>query len=102
MDIMQAIMDIEQKAQGILDDTDELRANQEAILQQELQDKEQKTQECIVEQLKQAEFRIAADRQDEMERLESAYEKKLEALEIACQANQNKWIQQITQAIIAR
>lgn len=100
MDIMQAIVDIEKTARGIAESTDALQKNYEASIQEEIRIREQETTGRVKARLEQLRMRMDADRQEEMEKLEAAYEQKLEALSEKCKSKQDSWVREITQAVI--
>ena len=84
MDIMQAILDIEEKARGISDSAKAMQENYEADLGQEIKKREQESKQHVTAELEQIKLRMDAEREEEMEQLESFYEKKMEALSNQC------------------
>lgn len=100
MDIMQAIVEIEKTARGIADATDALQQSYESDIQEEIKRREQETDQKVKARLEQLRMRMDAERQEEMEKLEAVYEQKLENLSQICTANQERWVQEITQAVI--
>ncbi|MBE5039431.1 hypothetical protein [Ructibacterium gallinarum] len=100
MDIMQAIVDIENTVRGITDSTAELEKDYDKKIQEEIRQKEQETDIKVKEKLEQLKMQMNAERQEEMEHLETVYEKKLEALSNTCKEQQETWIHDMTQAVI--
>ncbi len=100
MDIMQAILDIEEKARGISDSAAAAEENYEADIQKEIKHREQESREQVAKQLEQLRLRMDAERQEDMEQLETFYEHKLEALSKQCQEKKQAWIDSITEAVI--
>lgn len=102
MDIMQAILDIEQKAQGVIESADELKAVQEAELEKELASMRDKIDADAHMRIAQITDRAAAERQEEINALEKEYRSKIEALDNKCKENKQKWIDEITLRIISQ
>lgn len=100
MDIMQAILDIEQKAQGIVDSADELKAVQETELQKEIEGARNKIDADAHMKIAQITDRAAAERQEAVNALEKEYRSKIEALDNRCRENKQRWIDEITAKII--
>ena len=100
MDIMQAILDIEEKARGISDSAKAMQENYEADLGQEIKKREQESKRHVTVELEQIKLRMDAEREEEMEQLEIFYEKKMEALSNQCKQKKQAWIDEITKAVL--
>ena len=96
MDIMQAILDIEEKARGISDSAKAMQENYEADLGQEIKKREQESKQHVTAELEQIKLRMDAEREEEMEQLE----KKMEALSNQCKQKKQAWIDEITKAVL--
>lgn len=99
MDIMQAIIDIEEKARKISESAQNLRDEYEDEINREINLRKQETENKISEHLKQYKLRIDAECKEEIEALEKVYEGKLEALSKTCKAKKDVWVKTITQNI---
>ena len=100
MDIMQAILDIDEKARGISDSAKAMQENYEADLGQEIKKREQESKRHVTAELEQIKLRMDAEREEEMEQLEIFYEKKMEALSNQCKQKKQAWIDEITKAVL--
>lgn len=100
MDIMQAIMDIEQKAQGIVEAADELKAHQEEILDKEICDLNEKMLTALNSETEKIRREYNSIRDDEMAKTERKYAEKFEALEEKFSRGRSKWISDIYNAVL--
>lgn len=100
MNIMQAIIDIEEKARGVAESAEALQENFEAELKKEIEDKRLMTENKIHDALEQYKLRNDAECKEEIEKLEKYYDSKLERLSDICKANKTAWVSEITQNII--
>lgn len=101
MDIMQAILDIEQKAQGIIDSADVLKEQQKQEIEAEIEKLRQKSDAAAKAQISQYVQRTDAERKEQTEKLEEAYRKRLSALDAVCSEKKQGWIDEITKRILA-
>lgn len=101
MDIMQAILDIEQKAQGIVDSAEELKESRKTVLENEIKEMENKAAAELRSRRERMEREAAEKRREAMENLEKSYAEKLETLDKKCAANKEKWIDDIVNAVIS-
>ena len=99
MDIMQAIIDIEEKARGISEAAVNLEQDYERDVNEEIELRKRETEKRINEYLEQLKQRMDVECREEIEELEKAYETKFEALSDICKSKQDLWIQNITQNI---
>lgn len=96
MDIMKAILDIEEKAQSIMNTTDD-------IGEEMRRDTEKRIAEIDAGMKKDADEKISVHRanaekkmKSELESLEKDFGKKLDALENAFAENRARWVKEIT------
>lgn len=99
MDIMKAIIDIEEKARGVSETALKLQQNYEQDLKKEIDARKLKTESEIENTLKQYKMRIDAESKDEIEALEKKYDEKFEQLSNVCKQNQSAWIEKITKNV---
>ncbi len=99
MDIMHAIMNIEQKVKAIADSADELIESQNTILNDEIRKKEEEMNIRLAEQSGRIEEEYAYHCEESMQKLERAYAEKLESLDKKCRAGREKWIAEIVFSI---
>lgn len=99
MDIMHAIMDIEQKVKAIADSADELKESQNTILNEEIRKKEEEMNIRLAEQSGRIEEEYNFRREESMQKLEREYADKLESLDEKCRAGKEKWVAEIVSAI---
>ncbi len=100
MDIINAIADIEQKMQEIIDSADEDRKKHEKELEDELLLRERTMQKRLSGECDAIKKRSEAEANDRIAALDRAYEKKLSALKEKCDANKEIWVQKIFDAVI--
>ncbi len=100
MDIMQAIMDIEQKAQGIVKSADELKEHQQEILDKEIKELDSKMQQKLAGESERLRREYNAIRDEEMVKTERKYAEKFEELEDRCSKGKDKWVSDIVSAVI--
>lgn len=100
MDIMKAILEIEQKAHGIKESADELKKQQNDALKAELAAKENEFKKKLEDRRNGLARESFALRNEKMEALEKVYTEKLEILEKRCSDNMDKWVEQIVDAVI--
>lgn len=100
MDIMHAIMDIEQKAQAIVSSTDELKEVQNMVLEKELAQKKEDMEQRLKEQCQRIEEDSFILRREKMEKLEERYGEKLKTLDDKCQNDKAKWVDSMVGAIV--
>ncbi len=99
MDIMNAIMDIEQKVKAIANSADELIESQNTILNEEIRKKEEEMERRLSEQSGRIEEEYAIRRGESMQKLEEMYADNLESLDKKCRARKEKWIAEIVSSI---
>lgn len=100
MDIMQAIMDIEQKAQGIVKSADELKEHQQEILDKEIKEKEAEMKQTLDRESEKLRREYNAIRDEEMVKTERKYAEKFEELEKRCNEGKDKWVSAIVSAVL--
>ena len=100
MDIMQAIMDIEQKARGIAESADELKNRQSAVIDAEIKVMEDEYAEKLSKLSEEMELSNSERLREQLEMIEKQYSQKLDALEEKCSENKDKWVDAIVGAII--
>lgn len=100
MDIMQAIIDIERKAQGIVDSVDELKSRSNEAVKVELARKEAELTRKIDEKKEQLKSKYDIIRDKEMSGIERKYADKLEALDDKCMKGKEKWTEELVRAVI--
>lgn len=98
--IMQAILEIEKKAQSIIDSADELKSEQSAELTAELEALTEKSRTRTEKEL--AALRSSADdaKKQELNKLDREHELQLDALREICEKNTTKWINDVYQKVI--
>lgn len=99
MDIMKAIIDIEEKARGVSETAQKLQQNYEHDLKKEIDARKAKTEKDIKDKLEQYKLRIDAESKEEAEALEKLYDEKLEKLSNTCKQKQSAWIDEITKNV---
>lgn len=100
MDIMQAILEIESKASGIKKSADNLKQQQSEAIKSELEAKEneyKKKLDAAYADMKKESYNI---REEKMEAIERVFAEKLEFMEKSSAKNTDKWVEQITEAVI--
>ncbi|MDO5310845.1 MAG: hypothetical protein Q4E94_02955 [Clostridia bacterium] len=100
MDIMQAIIDIERKAQGIVDSVDELKSRSDEAVKAELAKKEAELTRKIDAKKEQLKSKYDIIRDKEMSGIERKYADKLEALDDKCRKGKKKWTDELVRAVI--
>ncbi len=100
MDIMQAILDIEQKAQGIIDSADVLKEEQMAELDAEVERIEKEANEKLTAEIDEYMNKRKAEIRTKAEKTEQDYQKRLSDLEGVCAKKKKTWIDEITKHII--
>lgn len=100
MDIMNAIREIEQKAQEIVSSANELEKNQNEVLRAEIKEKEDKMEERLKAERAAIERENFLRRGEEMEKLEKSYAEKLEALDEKCRNRKSEWVSAIVSNIV--
>lgn len=99
MDIMNAIMDIEQKVKSIADSADELIESQNTILDEEIRKKEEEMERLLTEQSARIEEEFTLRCKESMQKLEGVYADKLENLDKKYRAGREKWVEEIVLSI---
>ena len=99
MDIMKAIIDIEEKARGVSENAQKMQQNYEHDLKKEIDARKAKTEKDIKNKLEQYKLRIDAESKEEAEALEKLYDGKLEKLSNTCKQKQSAWIDEITKNV---
>lgn len=99
MDIMQAIIDIEQKAQGIVKTTDELKDQHNEKLADELKALDDEMKQKLAAESDRLRREYNSIRDEEMTKTERKYAEKFEKLEDICNKNRNKWVSDIVNAV---
>lgn len=99
MDIMHAIMDIEQKVKAIADSADKLKESQSSILNEEIRKKEEEMESRLSERVARIEEEYAYRCAESLQKLERAYADKLESLDEKCREGREKWVAEIVLSI---
>lgn len=99
MDIMQAIIDIEQKAQGIVKTTDELKDQHNEKLSDELKALDDEMKQKLAAESDRLRREYNSIRDEEMTKTERKYAEKFEKLEDICNKNRSKWVSDIVNAV---
>ncbi len=100
MDIMQAILDIEQKAQESLKAVEKLEQEQNDGLTEELKRLENAAQEEVRQTLEQVKNRCMEEQKDALDAAERETRSRLETLQAQYEQNKEKWVSQMTKNIL--
>lgn len=100
MDIMQAIIDIEKKAQGIVDSVDEMKKQNSAVIEASVEEMNAKTDSKLKEQKAELKAKYDVIRDKEMTSIERKYADRLEKLDEKCKLGKEKWVNDIVNAVI--
>ncbi|MEG1880164.1 MAG: hypothetical protein RSB38_08340 [Oscillospiraceae bacterium] len=100
MDIMQTILEIEKKAQGIIDSAENLKAENDAQIELEIENMKSSADAKVKTEISQLVQISAAERQEAINAIEIEYRKRIEDLDLKCKNNKSKWVSEITQSIL--
>ncbi|MEE1014355.1 MAG: hypothetical protein U0L92_08650 [Clostridia bacterium] len=100
MDMIQAIVSIEEKIRDIAASTDVLKLEYAETIQQEIQIREKETETEIAVRLEQLKHKMLAEQQEELELLEKNYEEKMQNLLHTFQINKQDWIKNLVQQVV--
>lgn len=100
MDIMQAILDIEDKAKEIVNSADEVKAKQQEKFEKELEKMRVYSEEKTKDEIASLQKTFVQSRKEALENVELEYQQKLEKLENLYKKNMDRWVAEITSEII--
>lgn len=100
MDIMQAIMDIEEKAKKIADESDELLANHEESINSEIEAKEAEANEKLERFKEQLKSETDKKISNAIRALEKDYAEKQAELDKKCSAKSAKWSEMMFKSVV--
>lgn len=100
MDIMQAIIDIEKKAQGIVDSVDEMKKQNSEDIDAAINEINEKTDAKLKEQQSELKAKYDVIRDKEMTKVERMYADRLEKLDERCKSGKAEWTAEIVNAVI--
>ncbi len=99
MDIMKAILDIESKAQGIIDTLSDIKTESEAKVQQEIKRVEAEMEAVAVEQIAKHKAKLDVERKDKLLEIENFGQEKKIRLEQIYSEMRSEWVEQIFNAV---
>lgn len=99
MDIMQAIIDIEKKAQGIMDSVDEMKKQNSAVIEAAVDEMNARTDARLEEQKAELKEKYDVIRDKEMTKIERKYADLIEKLDERCKSGKDKWTDEIVNAV---
>ena len=99
MDIMQAILDIEDKAKEIVNSADEVKAKQQEKFEKELEKMRVYSEEKTKDEIASLQKTFVQSRKEALENVELEYQQKLEKLENLYKKNMDRWVTEITSEI---
>lgn len=102
MDIMQAILDIENKAKEIVESADEANEKQQEKFRDEIKKMHADTDEKIRDEIASLQKTFVSEQTEALENIESEYQKKMEKLENICSLKLKTWVSDITADITGR
>ena len=100
MDMLKAILDIEKKAQNIVDTFDSLTQEENEKTQKQLSELEEKADEEIKLQTAELEARCEEELKSELEENAKVMQDKTGAMEKYFSETRERWVKEITQRII--
>lgn len=100
MDMIQAIVSIEEKVRNITASTDALKLEYEENIRQEIQIREKETEDEIAARLEQLKHKMLAEQKEELELLEKSYEERMQNLLNTFQTNRQDWIKNLVQQVV--
>lgn len=100
MDIMQAIIDIEKKAQGIVDSVDEMKNQNSSEIEKAVDEINSKYAEKLKKEKNELKAKYDVIRDKEMTSIERKYADRLEKLDEKCKRDKEKWANNIVDAVI--
>lgn len=102
MDIMQAILDIEDKAKEIVESADEVKAQQQEKFRDTLEKMQADAKEKTQDEIASLQKTFVQSRKEALEDIEKEYQQKLEKLETLYQSKMDRWVAEITSEIIGK
>ena len=100
MDMIQAIVSIEEKVRNITASTDALKLEYEENIRREIQLREKETEDEIASRLTQLKHNMLAEQKEELDLLEKNYEEKKQNLLNTFQMNKPDWIKNLVQQVV--
>lgn len=100
MDMIQAIVSIEEKVRNITASTDALKLEYEENIRREIQLREKETEDEIAARLTQLKHNMLAEQKEELDLLEKNYEEKKQNLLNTFQMNKPDWIKNLVQQVV--
>lgn len=100
MDMIQAIVSIEEKVRNIAASTDALKLEYEENIRNEIQIREKETEDEIAARLEQLKNKMLAEQKEELELLEKSYEERMQNLLNTFQTNRQDWIKNLVQQVV--
>lgn len=100
MDMIQAIVSIEEKVRNITASTDALKLEYEENIRQEIQIREKETEDEIAARLEQLKHKMLAEQKEELELLEKSYEERMQNLLNTFQTSRQDWIKNLVQQVV--
>lgn len=102
MDIMQAIIDIENKARGIVDSVDEIKKQNTAEMESEIAAEKKSLDLKLNAEKEKLKQKYDIIRETEMAKAERKFAERLEILEKKSQNGKERWAEEIVSAITGR
>lgn len=99
MDIMKAILDIESKAQGIINTMSDIKTESEANVQQELKRVEAEMECMAVEKIAKHKAKLDVERKEKLLELENFAQEKKIKLEQIYSEKRSAWVEEIFNAV---
>ncbi len=100
MDIMKAILDIEGKAQGVMNTLEDIREENDKKLQSEIEKIRDGMKKRADEKIGQHKSELEKRSKSDMTELEKVMNERKKALDDTFESNRGRWVKEITDAIV--